>query len=109
MFARKIIPAAPASQSRTDAGPYANPFPRTAAAFMGDFALDLDLPARIADLDAQIARWHANQDEAADIDADEAEYQALLDAEADALADAQDAGDLDADGEPVEYDRYRSA
>lgn len=35
--------------------------------------------------------------------------QAVLDAcEPDAVADAQDAGDLDACGEPVSYDRYPS-
>ena len=78
------------------------------------FAPDiLDLDRRFADLERLLARWHdarAEEREEQLNDARiEAEYQDMLDAEADALADAIDAGDCDADGEPIPYDTYRSA
>ncbi len=103
MSARKFIPAIPASQARTDAGPYLNPFA----------ALNLDLNNRIADLGAKLARWHDNREAELEEQRNdariEAEYQDMLDAEADALADAIDAGDCAEDGEPIPHDTYRSA
>jgi hypothetical protein len=50
----------------------------------------LDLDRRIADLEAELAAYREQRD-------------------ADMLADAIEAGDCDRDGEPVGYDRYRSA
>jgi hypothetical protein len=105
MTARKFVPAIPASQSRTDAGPYGNPFPRTEdAASLATMAplfaaLDLDLRTRIADLDRMLTRRRERMDEerdAAAIDAAEdarmapaTEQQAQDDA--DELAGARDA------------------
>ncbi len=101
MSARKFVPAIPASQARTDAGPYSNPFPSEDAASLATMAplfaaLNLDLNNRIADLGAKLARWHEERDAAA-IDAIEdareiaaTERQAQIDA--DELAGEQDAG-----------------
>ena len=121
MFARKPIPAAPASQSRTDAGPYASAvadFARAAAAGMA---------RRRDDEDEPVARSHALMDEA-DADrqesaklvalrerarlatelADEAERD-LMEAELEAeRLDAIEAGDLDRNGDPIAWPTYRS-
>jgi hypothetical protein len=101
MTARKFVPAIPASQSRTDAGPYLNPFPRTeddaSLATMAPLFAALDLDARVA---ALMHRWHpdrvAEERDAAEIDAAEdareiaaTERQAQDDA--DELAGARDA------------------
>ncbi len=59
----------------------------------------LNLDTRLADLEALLRRWHEERDAAA-IDAQREQD------DADALADAIDAGDCDADGEPISYDRY---
>ncbi len=96
MSARKFIPAIPASQARTDAGPYLNPFA----------ALNLDLNNRIADLGAKLARWHDNRE--AELEEQRNDARREQD-EADALADAIDAGDCDEFGEPIPYPMYRSA
>lgn len=94
MFARKIIPTIPASQSRDD-GPdarYSNPFPLGSVA---PLVAALDLNARLRDLETKLARWHAETDAAA-IDAIEdareiaaIERQEQIDA--DELAGEQDA------------------
>jgi hypothetical protein len=97
----KCVSAIPATQSRTDAGPYA--------------ALNLDLDARIADLDALLRIWHANREaeerDAAAEDAREdaridAEHLAQLDREEAALRDEIESGDRDRDGNFIPWARY---
>lgn len=109
MFARKIVPAIPASQSRDD-GPdarYSNPFPLGS---VPPLVAALDLNARLRDLETKLARWHADREDERneqlnDARAD-AEYDAMLAREAEELAAAVEAGECDADGEPVPFDRY---
>jgi hypothetical protein len=56
---------------------------------LSEIARLIDLDQRIAALETMLARWRADR-------------------EAEALEDAREAGDVDADGEPVAYPRYRS-
>ncbi len=70
----------------------------------------LNLDTRIMDLEALLRRWHEERDAAAEDAIEDAREIAAMERQAqddaDALADAIDAGDCDADGEPIEYDRY---
>lgn len=102
----KFVPAKPAA-SRDDGTDaiYCNPF--------ATFSRQID--REIADLETRIARWRyqPTADEAAQDAADEAADAAAEAAEAqdeaDRLADGIESGDLDADGEPVDYPTYRGA
>jgi hypothetical protein len=103
MTARKFVPAIPASQSRTDAGPYSNPFPRTedaaSLATMAPLFAALDLDARVADLDRMLVRRRERMDEERDAAAIDAIEDARMAAaterqaqdDADELAGARDA------------------
>ncbi len=121
----KFLPAKPASASRDDAGAvYADPFAtfrvaRDAAPTSLELviAMQRDLDRAIADVENRIARWRYQPseidlaEEAADAAADEADriaWAAEAQAEADRIADGIEAGDLDADGEPIGYPTYRS-
>jgi hypothetical protein len=93
MFAHRLIPAIPASQSRDD-GPD--------AVYLNPFAREIDEDERREAIDERRARnaWRRPQGNDPDVSEQDA---------ADALADGIASGDLDPDGEPVAYDRYRSA
>ena len=95
MFAAKPIPAAPASQSRTDAGPYATSIANYARAAAG-----MIRRPTLAEL-RERARLATEM-------ADEAERD-LMEAEEEAeRLDLIDSGDLDARGDPIAWPKYRS-
>ncbi len=113
MSARKFVPAIPASQARTDAGPYSNPFAdfqRAADRLLGEIArpsflfprTEVPRPtlagARYIDRVLAARREEEREEQRNDARREQDD--------ADALADAIEAGDLDADGQAIPYARY---